>query len=57
MNEGVLKSDGNELPINEYFEYLGPFEDGDIHSDMAHRIKFGALKCEGPIGILCDLNV
>ena len=51
--------DGQEIPMNNYFKYLGSIiqKDGEINNDVNHRIQAGLLKWRHATGVLCDRNI
>jgi len=51
--------DGQEIPMSSYFKYLGSIiqKDGEINSDVNHRIQAGWLKWRSATGVLCDCNI
>ncbi|KAK9070519.1 hypothetical protein SSX86_010921 [Deinandra increscens subsp. villosa] len=48
--------EGQAVPLVTKFKYLGSFmqSDGDIDSDVAHRIRVGWCRWRAATGILCD---
>ena len=56
MNEGVVSIEGQEIPKSEQFWYLGSIlhAEGDIGTDVTHRIKAGWTKWRNTSGFLCD---
>ena len=55
----IVTLDGQEIPINSHFKYLGSIiqKDGEINSDVNHRIQAGLLKWRSATGVLCDRNI
>ena len=51
--------DGQEIPMSSHFKYLGSIiqKDGEINSDVNHKIKTDWLKWRSATGILCDRNI
>ena len=51
--------DGQEIPMSNHFKYLGSIiqKDGEIDSDVNHRIQAGWLKWRRATGVLCDRNI
>ncbi|KAL6580722.1 hypothetical protein OROMI_006645 [Orobanche minor] len=48
--------DGKVVHGSTFFRYLGSIiqKDGELHGDVAHRIKAGWLKWKSATGVLCD---
>ena len=42
----IVRLDGQEIPMSSHFKYLGSIiqKDGEIDSDVNHRIQAGWLK-------------
>ena len=53
---GIITFDGNEIKGSNFFRYLGSIiqKDGELDSDVAHRIKAGWVKWKNATGFLCD---
>ena len=51
--------DGQEISMDSHFKYLGSIikKDGEIDSDVNHRIQTGWLKWRNTTGVLCDRNI
>jgi len=51
--------DGQEIPMSSHFKYLSFIiqKDGEINSDVNHRIQAGWLKWRSAIWVLCDRNI
>jgi len=45
--------------MSSHFKYLGSIiqKDGEINSDVNHRIQAGWLKWRSATGVLCDCNI
>jgi len=54
----IVTLDGKEISVSSHFKYLSSIiqKDGEINSDINHRIQAGWLKCRNAIGVLCDRN-
>ena len=54
-----MRLNGQEIPMSSHFKYLGSIiqKDGEIDSDVNHRIQAGWLKWRSATGILCDRNI
>jgi len=55
----ILTLDGQKIPMSSHFKYLGSIiqKDGEINSDVNHRIQPGWLKWTSATGVLCDRNI
>ena len=55
----IVTLDGQEIPMSSHFKYLGSIiqKDGEINSDVNHRIQAGWLKWRSVTGVLCDRNI
>ena len=55
----IVRLDGQETPMSSHFKYLGSIiqKDGEIDSDVNHRIQVGWLTWRSAIGVLCDRNI
>ena len=55
----IVTLDGQEIPMSSHFKYLGSIiqKDGEIISDVKHRIQVGWLKWRSATGVLCDRNI
>ena len=55
----IVRLDGQEIPMSSHFNYLGSIiqKDGEIDSDVNHRIQTGWLKWRSATGVLCDRNI
>jgi len=55
----IVRLDGQEIPTSNHFKYLGSIiqKDGEIDSDVNHRIQAGWLKWRSATGVLCDRNI
>ena len=55
----IVRLDGQEIPMNSHFKYLGSIiqKDGEIDSDVNHRIQAGLLIWRSVTGVLCDHNI
>ena len=53
---GIITFDGKEIKGSDFFRYLGSIiqKDGELDSDVAHRIKAGWVKWKNATGFLCD---
>ncbi|KAL6507200.1 hypothetical protein OROHE_022099 [Orobanche hederae] len=53
---GMITFDGKVVHESTFFRYLGSIiqKDGELDSDVAHRIKAGWLKWKSATGVLCD---
>jgi len=51
--------DGQEILMSSHFKYLGSImqKDGEINSDVNHRIQADWLKWRNAPGVLCDRNI
>ena len=51
--------DGEEIPMSSHFKYLGSIiqKNGEIDSDINHRIQADWLKWRSATGALCDRNI
>jgi len=51
--------DGQEIPMSNHLKYLGYIiqKDGEINSDVNHKIQAGWLKWRSATRILCDRNI
>ena len=51
--------DGKEIPMSSHFKYLSSIiqKDGEINSDINHKIQAGWLKWRSAIRVLCDRNI
>jgi len=51
--------DGQEISMSSHFKYLGSIiqKDGEINSDVNHRIQAGWLKWRSATGVLRDRNI
>ena len=54
-----IRLDEQEIPMSSHFKYLGSIiqKDGEIDSDVNHRIQAGWLKWRRATGVLCDRNI
>jgi len=54
-----VRLDGQEIPMNNHFKYLGSIiqKDGEIDSDVNYKIQAGWLKWRSATGVLCDRNI
>jgi len=50
---------GQEIPMSSHFKYLSSInqKDGEINSDINHKIQAGWLKWRSTTGVLCDRNI
>ena len=57
--EGDVSLEGQVVPKKDIFRYLGSIlqRDGDIDTDVSHRIKARWIKWRQASGILCDKRV
>ena len=55
----IVRLDGQEILMSSHFKYLGSIiqKDGEIDSDVNHRIQVGWLKWMSATGVLCDRNI
>ena len=55
----IVRLNGQEIPMNSHFKYLSSIiqRDGEINSDVNHRIKAGWLKWRSVTGVSCDRNI
>ena len=55
----IVRLDGQAIPMSSHFKYLGSIiqKDGEIDSDVNHRIQAGWLKWRSATGVLCDRNI
>jgi len=55
----IVTLDGQEIPMSSHFKYLGYIiqKDGEINSDVNHRMQIGWLKWKSATGVLCDRNI
>ena len=55
----MRRLDGQEIPLSSHFKYLSSIiqKDGEIDSDVNHRIQAGWLKWRSATGVLCDRNI
>ena len=54
-----MRLDKEEIPMSNHFKYLGFIiqRDGEIDSDVNHRIQAAWLKWRSATGVLCDHNI
>jgi len=54
-----VRLDRQEIPMSNHFKYLGFIiqKDGEIDSNVNHRIQAGWLKWRSATGVLCDRNI
>ena len=50
----IVRLDGQEIPMSNHFIIQ---KDGEIDSDVNHRIQAGWLKWRSATGVLCDRNI
>ena len=55
----IVRLDGQEIPMSNHCKYLGSIiqKDGEIDSDVNHRIQADWLKWRSTTGVLCDRNI
>ena len=55
----IVRLDRQEIPMNSHFKYLGSIiqKDGEIDSDVHHRIQADWLKWRSTTEVLCDRNI
>ena len=55
----IVRLNAQEIPMSSHFKYLGSIiqKDGEINSDVNHRIQAGWLKWRSTTGVLCDRNI
>ena len=55
----IVTLDGQEISMSSYFKYLGSIiqKDGEINSEVNHRIQADWLKWRNATGVLCDRNI
>jgi len=58
-NYSIVTLDGQELQMSSHFRYLGSIiqKNGEINSDVNHKIQVGRLKWRNATGVLCDCNI
>ena len=51
--------DGQGIQMSSHFKYLGSIiqKDGEINSNVNHRIQVDWLKWRSATGVLCDRNI
>ena len=59
QEEGDVSLEGQVVSKKDTFRYLGSMlqRDGDIDTDVSHRIKAGWIKWRQASSILCDKRV
>ena len=59
IDRALVEIDGQEVPRCDQFRYLGSIihKEGDIDSDVVHRINAGWVKWRAASGVLCDRRV
>ena len=55
----IVILDEQEIPMNSHFSYFGSIiqKDGEINSDVNHKIQADLLKWKSAVGVLCDRNI
>ena len=58
-NYTIVRLNGQEIPRSSHFKYLSSIiqKDGEIDSDINHRIQAGWLKWRNSTRVLCDRNI
>jgi len=56
---GIMTLDEEEIPMNNHFKFLSSIiqKDGEINSDVNHRIQADWLKWRSATRILCHRNI
>jgi len=55
----IIRLDGQKILMSSHFKYLGSIiqKDGEINSEVNHKIQAGWLKWRSATGVLCDRNI